>query len=132
MNEIEKKLIICFNYLMSHNNDLNKILNKNEKEIITIIIDEDTSFELVDLAPFSIDLCYHNVHKEVTLYDTSRKITFIDDSKRIRYERYIYNYENLTNVLEELGFKSFYTRINRNTNEDNIQCWQGCRKRTSS
>lgn len=24
------------------------------------------------------------------------------------------------------------SQITRNTNEDNIQCWQGCRERTSS
>ena len=119
MNEIEKKLMICYNYLLSYNDDLNKIINKKENKYKTITIDKDTSFEVVDLHPFSINLCYLNTHTEVTLYDTSRQITFIDDSNRVTYERFIYNNENLMNALEEIGFKSFYTRINQNTNEDN-------------
>ena len=119
MSDVEKKLMICFNYLMSYDDDLNKILSKNEKEITIITIDKDTSFKLIDLDPLSINFCYNNINKEITLYDTSRKITFFDDSKRVKYERFIYNNENLLNVLKELGFKSFYTVINKNTNEDN-------------
>ena len=109
----------CFNYLMSNYNYSDKKINSKEKENQTIIIDEETSFEIMDFKPFAIKLNYHNEHIEVDLYDTSRKIRFVDDSKRKIYEKFIYNIDNLTNVLEELGFKSFYTKINKNTNEDN-------------
>ena len=123
MSRKEKKLMICFNYLMSHYSDSNAIIDTKEieieKEDITIIIDGETSFEILRLKPFMINLNYRNNHSKEILYNTSRKISFIDDSQRIIYEKFIYNIDNLTNVLEELKFKSFYTKINQNTNEDN-------------
>ena len=127
MNEIEKRLMNCFNYLMSHYNDSNEIIDtteteteiEKEKEKMTITIDEQTSFEILGLKPFTINLNYHNKYFKEILYKTSRKIRFVDDSKRKIYEKFIYNIDNLTNVLEELGFKSFYTKINKNTNEEN-------------
>ena len=120
MNEIEKKIMVCFNYLMKYDNESNEIINAKEREIIIVIIDEEASFEIIDFTPpFIIRLYYHDKQIEEILYYTSRKITFIDDTQRVIYEKFIYNIDNLNDVLKEFGFKYFYIKINQNTSKVN-------------
>ena len=116
IDEFDKALMICFNYLLRYNKS-NEIKEKGE---LIIIINDKTSFEILDLNPFSIQLFYDNEEKKIILYNTSRIISFVDDNHRIIYKKFICNPDILSKVLKELGFKSYYTRINKNSNNDNI------------
>ena len=56
--------------------------------------------------------------EEFIFHKNSRELIFVDD--RIIYKRFIYCKKNFLDVLEELGFKSFYTR-SKKINKDNIE-----------
>ena len=101
----EEKLMKCFNYISSHDD-----LRKDD----IILIENSIKFRIIKLQPIIIEIN----QEEFIFHKNSRELIFVDD--RIIYKRFIYCKKNFLDVLEELGFKSFYTR-SKKINKDNIE-----------
>ena len=108
MDEEDKILMDIFKYL------------KNTKDLRigqTIVFIDRISFEIKKLIPD-----YVIIIKDVDymLMNNSREIMFVDINLHIITRKFIYNTNNLRECLQNLGFKSYFIKPNKNNNNYSI------------
>ena len=110
MTEDDKKLMECFNFLINHP-DL-----ELEKKISLNVLDQEIFLILKQRGDVLIIL----INNKCFFFEIfGREIIFVDEKKRKKTKRFIYNLGILLNCLEELGFKSFYVKIPKNKKNNN-------------
>ena len=100
MDEKDKKLMKCFNYLKD---------KKGFKEEEIINIDNEITFKIKE-----INNDYFLVIIDNEIYDMerlAREIIFVNKTSKIATKKFIYSFKNLLNSLEKLNFKSYYINI---------------------
>ena len=112
MNEEDQRLMICYDFIKNNKefkiNDirifdcLNKIISLIliQRKPITIIIVDDNGYEI---------------------HDNAREIIFVNQQLKQIIKKFIYSTDNLTSVLKNLGFISYYVKssndkIDKNNN----------------
>ena len=106
----ENELLCCFNYCKLEEEYIKKN-KKNDK------LCEEKEVKLFDKQIFKIlNLCaYYKIKlggKIFSLDKKARIMNFIDENNQIIYIRFIYNVEQLKDVMKELNFESFYIDLN--------------------
>ena len=101
MNEEDKRLMICYNYLKNNKqfkiNDI-RIFDCLNKIIALILIQREPIMIIyVDDYGYEID-------------DNAREILFVNQENKQIIIKFIYNTDNLTSVLQNLGFISYYVK----------------------
>ena len=102
MTENDKKLMECFNYVKNNPElELNKkiVLNILNKEITLIILKRKSVICLL-------------IDNEYFSFDTfAREIIFVNEKKKLKIKKFIYNTDILKSSLKELNFLSFYVKM---------------------
>ena len=102
MTEDDKKLMECFNYVKNNPElELNKkiVLNILNKEITLIILKRKSVICLL-------------IDNEYFSFDTfAREIIFVNEKKKLKIKKFIYNTDILKSSLKELNFLSFYVKM---------------------
>ena len=112
MNEEDKRLMICYNYLKNNKqfkiNDIRifDCLNK----IIALILIQREPFMIIYIDDYGFEID-----------DNAREILFVNQENKQIIIKFIYNTDNLTSVLKNLGFISYYVKssndkIDKNNN----------------
>ena len=102
MDEKDKKLMKCFNYLKE---------NKGFEEEQIINIDNKITFKIKE-----INNDYFLVIIDNEIYDIeyfAREIIFVNKTSKIATKKFIYSVKNLLNSLQNLNFKYYYVNISK-------------------
>ena len=112
LNEKDKKLIYCFNYLKDN------IELKGKQEIFIDYLNEKTNVNIIQRTPFLLVI----IDNENFVFEKCpREIMFINDEEKKIIKKFIYSNQCLKKSLVELGFNSCYVKIPKNyINESNI------------
>ena len=100
MDEKDKKLMKCFNYLKE---------KKGFKEEEIINIDDEITFKIKEINNEYFLVIIDNEIYDIN--DFAREIIFVNKTSKIATKKFIYSVKNLIKSLENLSFKSYYVNI---------------------
>jgi hypothetical protein len=106
MDEKDKKLMKCFNYLKE---------NKGFKEGEILTIDNEITFKIEKIINDIFVIIIDN--KLYDIEEFAREIIFVNKTSKIAAKKFIYSVKNLLSSLNNLSFKYYYVIISKNKSD---------------
>ena len=124
MNMNDKILKACYDYLINNHN------LKEKQEITLNILDNEITFTLAQIQKNNFFTILINSTAFI-FENNAREISFVNEKSKKIIKRFIYNPDNLKSCLVDLGFKSYYVKIDKNKIVNNITNFNSIKEQES-